>query len=673
MFKLVSDFKPAGDQPQAIEEILKAFNRNEKHQVLLGVTGSGKTFTMANVIRELQKPTLIMSHNKVLAAQLYAEFKQFFPENAVEYFVSYYDYYQPEAYVPHTDTYIEKDASINQHIDRLRLKATSSLIERKDVIVVASVSCIYNIGSPTDFKEMCVFIEKGSSKNREQLLKELIAIRYERNDLAFERGKIRSRGNVLEVWPAYLETALRIEFDYDEIKKVAEINPVNGKALHEKDKTYIFPASHFVVSPQKYEDALKQIELELEDRLAYFKKHGKLLEAQRLEMRTKYDLELMRETGFCHGIENYSRYLAGRPKGERPFCLIDYFGDDYLLIIDESHVSVPQIYGMYEGDRSRKQVLVDFGFRLPSAMDNRPLKFNEFEKIMDKAVYVSATPGKYELNKTKGVIVEQVIRPTGLVDPEVEIRPIESQVDDLVTEVEKCAKNKFRTLVTTLTKAMAEDLTEYLQQKNLRVRYLHSDIDALDRIEILKDLRKGNFDCLVGVNLLREGLDLPEVALVAVLDADKEGFLRSETSLIQVCGRAARNISGRVILYADKITGSMKRATDEMNRRRALQVAYNKKHHITPKTIIKGIQELEEFQYKSKDLALSLIRDDGMEFSGRKNLALLKKEIEEKMKQAADSLDFELAAVYRDKLYEIKEMSAGRKNNIAKKFKKSYN
>ncbi|MBU2614460.1 MAG: excinuclease ABC subunit UvrB, partial [Elusimicrobia bacterium] len=525
MFKLVSDFKPAGDQPEAIKQIIYEYERCRRNsQVLLGVTGSGKTFTMANVIEKLQKPTLIISHNKVLAAQLYAEFKQFFPENAVEYFISYYDYYQPEAYVPQTDTYIDKDASINQHIDRLRLKATASLLEKKDVVLVASVSCIYNIGSPSDFEELCVSIDKGAVKKRELLLKELVEIRYERNDIAFERSKFRVRGNVVEIWPAYLETALRIEYDENVIKSIVEINPVTGRKILEKDKTLIYPASHFVVTQPKFEEALKAIEEELGQRLDWFRKEGKLLEAQRLEMRTKYDMEMMRETGFCHGIENYSRYFAGRRPGERPYCLIDYFGKDFLTIIDESHVTIPQVYGMYEGDRSRKKVLVDFGFRLPSAMDNRPLKFAEFETLLDKSLYVSATPGKYELNKTKGVIVEQIIRPTGLVDPEVVIRPVSTQVEDLIKEVENCARLKERVLVTTLTKAMAEDLAEYLEEKNLKVKYLHSEIDALQRIEILRDLRKGDFDCLVGVNLLREGLDLPEVGLVAVLDADKEGF-----------------------------------------------------------------------------------------------------------------------------------------------------
>ena len=547
------------------------------------------------------------------------------------------------------------------------------------MVLVASVSCIYNIGSPSDFEEMCVFIEKGTTKSRELLLKELVETRYERNDIGFDRSKFRVRGGVVEVWPAYLETALRIEYEDDIIKNISEINPLTGRKIMEKEKAVIYPASHFVVSETKFEGALKAIEEELELRLEWFRKNGKLLEAQRLEMRTRYDLEMMRETGFCHGIENYSRYFAGRKPGERPYCLIDYFGKDFLTIIDESHVTVPQIYGMFEGDRSRKQVLVDFGFRLPSAVDNRPLKFSEFEALIDSAMFVSATPSRYELNKTHGVVVEQIIRPTGLVDPIVTVKPTGSQVEDVLKETEACAKLKQRVLVTTLTKAMAEDLAEYLEEKKIRVRYLHSEIPALERVEILKDLRKGNFDCLVGVNLLREGLDLPEVGLVAVLNADKEGFLRSETSLIQVCGRAARNISGRVILYADNITGSIKRAMDEMNRRRAAQEEYNKKHGITPKSIVKAIQEFEEFQYKTKVEAISLVREDGLEFSSRKNLPLFLKEIQEKMKQAADSLDFELAAVYRDKYFEIKEMTAhGRvggagKNETQRKKSKSFN
>ncbi|MBU2568039.1 MAG: excinuclease ABC subunit UvrB, partial [Elusimicrobia bacterium] len=574
----------------------------------------------------------------------------------------YYDYYQPEAYIPQTDTYIEKDASINEHIDRLRLRATSSLLERKDVIVIASVSCIYNIGSPSDFREMCVFLEKGRTKSRQLLLQELVQIRYERNDIELSRGKFRARGEVVEIWPAYLETVTRVEFAGDEIERLTETNPVTGRVITGKDRVYIYPASHFVVARPKFEEAVVLIESELEERVKYFRKKGAILEAQRLEMRTRYDMEMMRETGFCHGIENYSRHLAGRRAGERPGCLIDYFPDDFLTVIDESHVTVPQLYGMYAGDRSRKQTLVDFGFRLPSAMDNRPLRFEEFESLMGLVLYVSATPGEYELKKAKGVIVEQIIRPTGLVDPAVTVKPTAGQIDDLVDEIEKCVGRKQRVLVTTLTKRMAEDLSEYLSQKGLRVRYIHSEIDTLTRVEILKDLRKGNFDCLVGINLLREGLDIPEVALVAVLDADKEGFLRSETTLVQICGRAARNIDGKVIFYADNVTGSMKRALSEMNRRRKMQSDYNKKNKITPRSIVKSIREFEEFQYKAKKESLWLIKDDGAEYSAsalaRKNLPVFIKEIEKKMKEAADALDFEVAAIYRDKIFALKEMTA---------------
>ena len=653
-FKLVSDFKPAGDQPFAIKELAEGgIKQDKKHQVLLGVTGSGKTFTMANVIEQVQKPALVISHNKILAAQLYAEFKQFFPDNAVEYFISYYDYYQPEAYVPQTDTYIEKDASINEHIDRLRLKATSSLVERQDVIVVASVSCIYNIGSPSDYKDLCVFIEKGRTKNREVLLQELVDIHYERNDIAFSRSKFRVRGDIVEIWPAYLETALRVEYFGDEIEKIAETNPLTGKVLNEKQKVYVYPASHFVVTKPKFEDALKFIEQELEERIKFFKEHDKLIEAQRIEQRTRYDLEMMRETGFCHGIENYSRHLSGRKPGERPGCLIDYFPEDFLIIIDESHVTIPQIYGMYEGDFSRKQTLVNYGFRLPSALDNRPLKFAEFESLVNYVLYVSATPAEHEINKSHNRVIEQIIRPTGLVDPEVVVKPTESQINDLIKEIVIRAERKERVLVTTLTKRMAEDLTGYLLVKKLRVRYLHSEIDVLTRIDILKDLRKGNFDCLVGINLLREGLDLPEVSLVVVLDADKEGFLRSETALIQVCGRASRNVNGSVILYADNITGSMKRALKEMDRRRQKQMEHNERNNIKPRTIIKKMYELQEFQYRARQKVYGYIHEDTSEYVTKENLPGLIKTFEKEMKTAADSLDFELAAVYRDILRSV--------------------
>jgi excinuclease ABC subunit B len=658
-FKLVSSFQPSGDQPAAIDELVRGIREGRRAQVLLGVTGSGKTFTAANVIAQVQKPTLILSPNKILAAQLYSEFKEFFPENAVEYFISYYDYYQPEAYVPSSDTFIEKDSSVNDHIDRLRLKATSSLLERNDVIIVASVSCIYGLGSPENYKAMCVGLHRGLSLPREELLQQLIAIHYERNEMEFSRGKFRVKGDTVEIFPAYLETGLRVEFFGNEIEKISEIHPLTGKTLKEKERVYIYPARHFVTTRPELDAALGVIEKELDDQLKLFRSKGKLLEAQRLEQRTRYDMEMMKEMGFCNGVENYSRPLSGRQPGERPACLIDYFPKDFLLIVDESHVSLPQVNGMYEGDRSRKQTLVDYGFRLPCALDNRPLKFPEFEALVPQSIYVSATPGPYELKQTKGAIVEQVIRPTGLVDPLVDIRPTEGQIDDLIKEVAAVAARKERTLVTTLTKRMAEDLADFLTRKNLRVRYLHSEIGALERIEILKDLRKGAFDALIGINLLREGLDLPEVSLVAVLDADKEGFLRSETTLIQVCGRAARNVNGRVIMYADKETGSMQRALSEMSRRRVKQLAYNEKNHITPQTIIKSVQELEEFKIQAQNTHMSKIfmDDDPAMLQGDK-LPTLVKELEARMIEAADNLQFELAATLRDKINEIRQMSS---------------
>jgi len=675
-FKLVSPFRPAGDQPQAIENLTDGLLRGEKHQVLLGVTGSGKTFTMANVLAQVNRPVLVISHNKTLAAQLYAEFKSFFPENAVEYFISYYDYYQPEAYIPQTDTYIEKDASINDQIDRLRLKATSSLLEREDVIVVASVSCIYGLGNPKDFRDACVYIEKGRTKAREVLLSELVSIFYERNDIDFSRGKFRVRGDTIEIFPAYLETAIRVELFGDEIEKVKEIDPLTGKTINEKEKIYIYPAKHFVTPRPRLEEALVAIEKELKGRLKELHAQGKLLEAQRLEMRTKYDLEIMRETGTCHGIENYSRHLSGRLPGERPACLIDYFPDDFLVFIDESHVTIPQLRGMYEGDRSRKETLVEFGFRLPSALDNRPLKFPEFESLVNQTIYVSATPAPYELKKAggdylRGKIVEQIIRPTGLVDPAVMVRPtrgdhLKGQIDDLIEEIEKRVKSKERVLVTTLTKRMAEDLAEYLLTKGLRVRYLHSEIEPLERVEILQNLRKGEFDCLVGINLLREGLDLPEVSLVAVLDADKEGFLRSETSLIQVCGRAARNVNGEVILYADFVTGSMERALKEMERRRKKQIKYNQKHGIMPQTVRKAIQELEEFTYRAKEKGLILIREDGIKYAAKTNIKQLIEQLKQQMQEAVDNLDFELAAMLRDKLIELNALPKYSKRETVK-------
>jgi excinuclease ABC subunit B len=657
-FKLNAPFKPSGDQPAAIEELVQGVKEGRQHQVLLGVTGSGKTFTAANVIAQVQKPTLVLSPNKILAAQLYAEFKEFFPENAVEYFISYYDYYQPEAYVPSSDTYIEKDSSINDHIDRLRLKATSALLERRDVIIVASVSCIYGLGSPENYRSMCVGLEKGTSMTREALLDGLISIHYDRNEIEFSRGKFRVKGDTIEIFPAYLETAVRVELWGDQIEKISEINPLTGKVIREKLRTFIYPARHFVTTRQELDAAVITIEEELMGRTAELRAQGKLLEAQRLDQRTRFDLEMMREMGFCHGIENYSRPLSGRRPGQRPACLLDYFPKDFLLVVDESHVSLPQVNGMYEGDRVRKQTLVDYGFRLPSALDNRPLKFSEFEMLVPQSIYVSATPAAYELKKAGGVVAEQVIRPTGLVDPAVQIRPTGGQVEDLIQEIEKAAAKKQRVLVTTLTKRMAEDLTDFLKDKKLRVRYLHSEIDTLKRIEILRDLRKGEFDALIGINLLREGLDLPEVSLVAVLDADKEGFLRSETTLIQVCGRAARNVEGQVILYADKTTGSMGRAIQEMDRRRQKQLKYNEDNHISPKTIIKSIQELEEFQIQARESHMNKIFiDDKIPQLEPGKLPEYVRELEEQMLEAANNLQFELAAALRDKLAEIRQMA----------------
>jgi excinuclease ABC subunit B len=659
-FEVSSPFLPAGDQPAAVAALSEGLARGDRHQVLLGVTGSGKTFTMANVIAAAGRPTLVISPNKILAAQLYAELKSFLPKNAVEYFISYYDYYQPEAYVPQSDTYIEKDSSVNDHIDRLRLKATSALLERRDVVVVASVSCIYGLGSPREYKEMCAFVERGAAKDRQDFLRELVDIHYERNEMEFSRGKFRVKGDTVEVFPAYLETALRVEFEFDKVARVREIRPLTGEVLSEKDRVFIYPAKHFVTTRETIERAVGDIRAELAGRLEQLRAAGKLLEAQRLEQRTRFDIEMLLELGFCHGIENYSRILGGRKPGERPACLFDYFPEDFLLVIDESHVTVPQIGGMYEGDRARKQTLVDYGFRLPSALDNRPLKFPEFEALVRNAVYVSATPGPYELKKSGGAVVEQVIRPTGLVDPSVTVRPIEGQVEDLMARIRTRVEARERVLVTTLTKKTAEDLTEYLTGKGFRVRYLHSDVESLKRIDILKDLRKGAFDVLVGINLLREGLDLPEVSLVAVLDADKEGFLRSETTLIQVCGRAARNVNGEVVLYADKITGSMQRAMAEMDRRRAKQAAHNKAHGISPRTVVKAVQELEEFQSEAKVEGLAAIfKDAAGPYLTKKELPRLLMELERQMKEAADALDYETAAVIRDRIAEIRGMAAG--------------
>ncbi len=655
-FKLVSPFKPAGDQYKAIGELTNGIARGDKHQVLLGVTGSGKTFTIANVIESLNRPVLVISHNKTLAAQLYSEFKQFFPLNAVEYFVSYYDYYQPEAYLPQRDLYIEKDASINENLDRLRLKATTSLLSRRDVIVVASVSCIYNIGSKDDFSSMMVMLQKGVQKNRQDILEELVNIKYERSDFDFTRGKFRVRGDTVEIFPAYSETAIRIELFGDEIEKISEIEPLSGTVICKKAQVYIYPATHFVTVQPRLEQAIESIQAELKVRLKQLRTQGKIVESQRLESRTKYDIEMMRETGYCHGIENYSRHLSGRRPGDRPVCLIDYFPQDFLMIIDESHVTIPQVNGMYAGDRSRKNTLVDYGFRLPSALDNRPLKFSEFEALINQSIYISATPAEYELKKSRGVIVEQVVRPTGLVDPEIIVKPTKGQIDDLHMQIEDRVKQSERVLVTTLTKRMAEDLADYLIDKGLRVRYLHSEINTLKRVEILKDLRKGEFDCLIGVNLLREGLDLPEVSLVAILDADKEGFLRSKTSLIQTCGRAARNINGRIIMYADEVTGSMKRAIEEMQRRRRKQINHNSKYNIKPSTITKAIQEDSEITYQIKQKAYEIIKEEGYKSVPAKGIGQLIRDIERQMQEAANNLEFELAILLRDKMNELKQL-----------------
>jgi excinuclease ABC subunit B len=649
-FKLVSDYRPCGDQPKAIKELTESILSGEKYQTLLGVTGSGKTFTLANVIANVNKPTLVISHNKTLAAQLYSEFKEFFPHNAIEYFVSYYDYYQPEAYIPSTDTYIEKDASINERLDRLRLSATSSLMSRRDVLIVASVSCIYNLGSPDDYRGLLVFMEKGQIISRDSLILRFIQIQYERNDYEFIRGRIRVRGDVLELFPSYQERALRIEFLGDEIKKICEINPVTAEVLNILDKIAVYPAKHFIVSKDKIDAALQSIEWELEDRLNFLKHNNKLLEAQRLESRTHYDIEMLKEIGYCHGIENYSRHLSIRASGERPYCLIDYFPEDFLTIIDESHVTIPQLGGMYEGDRARKEVLVDYGFRLPSCLDNRPQTFQEFEGLAKQVVFVSATPDEYEIKKSKDRVIEQIIRPTGLVDPDIIVKPTEGQIEDLITEVKKRSQKNERILVTTLTKRMSEDLTSYLQEKGLRVKYLHSEIETIQRSKILRELRQKEFDCLVGINLLREGLDLPEVSLVAILDADKEGFLRSATSLIQVAGRAARNINGTVIMYADNITGSMKKAISESNRRRQIQLEFNKKNSIAPRSIQKAIRQGIEDLQEAEEFVADLTGQERDEYELNRYIS----ELEYEMELAARNLQFEKAAVIRDKIKELK-------------------
>ena len=652
-FELVSEYKPTGDQPQAIKELVEGFKEGNQCQTLLGVTGSGKTFTMANVIQQLNKPTLIIAHNKTLAAQLYGEFKEFFPENAVEYFVSYYDYYQPEAYVPSSDTYIAKDSSINDEIDKLRHSATAALSERRDVIIVASVSCIYGLGSPIDYQEMVISLRPGMIKDRDEVVAKLIEIQYERNDIDFKRGSFRVHGDVLEVYPAYSEkVAYRVEFFGDEIDRITEIDTLTGEILNVIGHVAIFPASHYVVSKESMARATKAIEEELEERIRYFKSEDKLLEAQRISERTNFDIEMMRETGFCSGIENYSRHLTGLEPGQPPHTLIDYFPDDFIMMIDESHKTIPQIGGMYHGDQSRKTTLVDYGFRLPSAKDNRPLNFEEFESKINQVLFVSATPGEYE-ERNELLRVDQIIRPTGLLDPEVEVRPVEGQIDDLIGEVNKEIEKKNKVLITTLTKRMAEDLTDYMRELGIRVRYLHSDIDTLERTEIIRDMRLDVFDVLVGINLLREGLDIPEITLVAILDADKEGFLRSETSLIQMIGRAARNAEGHVIMYADVMTDSMRNAITETERRRKVQMAYNEEHGITPKTIQKSVRDLISISKKVAAEELRMEKDP--ESMSVKELQKLIKDVTKQMKKAAAELNFETAAELRDKLVELKK------------------
>jgi excinuclease ABC subunit B len=653
-FDLVSDYPPQGDQPQAIKKLIEGIYNNYKYQTLLGVTGSGKTFTMANVIQEVQLPTLVISHNKTLAAQLCSEFRRYFPYNAVEYFVSYYDYYQPEAYIPRTDTYIEKDSSINEEIDRLRLSATSSLLERRDVIIVASVSCIYGLGSPQDYKELVLTVNKNEICERDKIMERLINIHYERNDIDFHRGCFRIRGDVIEIFPSYLEYAFRIELWGDKIEVISKIDPLTGKVIERKDKLIVYPAKHFVTTKDKLERAALSIEEELRERLKYFKKEGKHLEAQRLEERTKYDLEMLIEVGYCSGIENYSRHISGRKSGEPPATLLDYFPSDFLMFIDESHVTIPQLRGMFAGDKSRKDSLVNYGFRLPSAYDNRPLYFKEIENYMKKVIFVSATPAKYELERS-GQVVEQIIRPTGLVDPEVILKPIKNQIDSVIEEIKKRTEKKERVLVTTLTKRMAENLAEYLEGINIKVRYLHSEIETLERINILKDLRLGKFDVLVGVNLLREGLDLPEVSLVAILDADKEGFLRSETSLIQTMGRASRNVNGTVILYCQNITGSIERAIKETNRRRKIQLEYNHKYSVIPQTIIKPVEEFIRVSNLNGFDNFSSVSEEPGKYLSQNNLSWLIKSLEKEMIQAAKNLDFERAALLRDEIRRLKK------------------
>ena len=650
-FEVVSEYQPSGDQPQAIAKLAEGIENGLKEQVLLGVTGSGKTFTMAKVIEEVQRPTLVLAHNKTLAAQLCAEFKEFFPNNAVEYFVSYYDYYQPEAYIPHTDTYIAKDASTNDEIDRLRLSATCALLERRDVIVVSSVSCIYGLGEPDDFANLVVSLRVGAEWDRDELLRRLVEIRYERNDIAFERNMFRVRGDTVEIYPAYYrDHAIRVEFFGDEIDRISDFNPVTGSVNRVLNHVAIYPASHYVTTKDKMDKAIKEIRRELEDQVKYFTDNNQLVEAQRLRQRTEYDMEMMAELGYCSGIENYSRIISGRPEGSAPMTLLDFFPDDFLLFVDESHVTLPQVRAMYNGDHARKDSLVKYGFRLPCAYDNRPLKFEEFEERIGQAVFVSATPGPYERERADQV-VEQVIRPTGLLDPKVEVRPVTGQIDDLMDEIKARAARDERVLVTTLTKKMAEDLTEYLKNAGIRVRYMHSDVQTIERMEIIRSLRLGEFDVLVGINLLREGLDLPEVSLVAILDADKEGFLRSETSLIQTIGRAARNADGLVIMYADEITPSMRAAIDETERRRSIQDAYNKEHGIVPKTIIKGVREILEISQTAEEDTLRAHKK--RKLTEQERAAEIAK-LEKEMKEASKMLEFEYAAVLRDRIIELR-------------------
>ena len=654
-FRIASEFDPAGDQPKAIEELVAGIRDGMRYQTLLGVTGSGKTFTMANVIERVQRPSLVIAHNKTLAAQLCGEFREFFPENAVEYFVSYYDYYQPEAYIPQTDTYIEKDSSINDEIDRLRHSATQAVLERRDVIIVASVSCIYGLGSPREYVKTMLAISTGSSYPREEILRRLVDMQFVRNEVALQRGTFRVKGDILEIQPADEEIIIRVECFGDEIERITIVDPLTGEVLSREEKITVFPATHFVASAESIERALGQIEAELQERVEQFQRNGQLLEAQRIEQRTKYDMEMIKELGYCSGIENYSRILDGREQGQPPFCLLDYFPEDFLVMIDESHQTIPQLHGMYAGDRSRKEILVDFGFRLPSALDNRPLKFDEFEERVNQVVFISATPGPFEMRHSER-IVEQIVRPTGLIDPEVIIRPTAGQIDDLIGEIRERTEKRERTLVTTLTKKMAEDLTEYLVELGLKVQYLHSEVHTLDRMEILRDLRLGVYDIVVGINLLREGLDLPEVSLVAILDADKEGFLRSETALVQTIGRAARNIDGTVIMYADDITGSMHRAIEETNRRRALQLEFNERHGVTPASVTKAVRKVIEAKKVAETRVEYRARSAVDEETPLDQIMLVMANLEIEMKEAAKNLDFEYAAEVRDEIARLKKL-----------------